>query len=220
MKQTALLFLIVFVQISWAQDRISYLDKDFRPMQKGTHIYYRVLHDSGKPSGPYAVETFYLNKSRREKATVIDTVSMAYDGPRTTFYGNTQMRSYETFRSGKPLGMYKTWYPNGKPMIAGSYIGIENSQETVLSIDSFWDSKNVMLIAGGYGDYDLDYEGLHEKGRVEKGLRQGKWTGKRASVSFEEEYENGVLKSGKLTDASGKTFSYTQLSQAPESRWR
>ncbi len=125
-----------------------------------------------------------------------------------------------------------SWYTNGQVKV--KQVRIQNQIANTAPIPpqmlAYWDSTGTQLVNEGNGQFLTTervqsmadtgrYTTLTEQGLYEKGLKQGRWTGKHADGSYwyEEQYEKGVLKLGK-TIYTGRTdtLEYTVEEQQPE----
>lgn len=127
-----------------------------------------------------------------------------------------------------------SWYNNGQvqqimiqPQHRMSAQPQTQVQEQMLA---YWDSTGTQLVNEGNGQVTLNTQipslndtlqrtVLMEQGSFEKGLKQGRWTGKHAdgSLWYEEQYEKGTLKIGRTIYAGQTdTLQYSVVDQHPE----
>lgn len=210
------LLLLLMVQWAVAQDKTVFLDKFYRPVAEGEHVFYRVIKDYDKEQSSYQVRTFYVSGVLREDATVLSKDGMQYEGQVIRYFDNGQIEEINSYRLGKRAGMFKSWYPDGKKKMEAVYPADGDGVQRV--IQKFWNASNEMTVVDGNGNYVSDDGVFFEEGQIRNGIKEGEWKGgfHQDGFTYVEEYAGGNLIKGVSTDTKGKTYPYDALELKPE----
>jgi len=131
----------------------------------------------------------------------------AKEGLFSAYHPNGVLQWQVTFKDNKPVGDWKYYYPDGKPMLT---VNFDNGTGLIVS---FWDRLGRQRVVEGDGNYEfkMPFEFYNEygfpfferKGRIRNGLPSGYWTtnmvdDKNKKVLFTEEVydKNGMLTEG------------------------
>ena len=125
-------------------------------------------------------------------------------------YSNKKPDRQGVFFDNKPTGKWSYFYPNGKPLQT-----IEFLTNGDFKVISFFDSTGQQLVKDGTGPWSSKLVAkvgamnvlLNVSGAWKDSLKTGKWTATQNNGKklYEEEFEAGQLKKGKLFDVDGKT---------------
>lgn len=118
------------------------------------------------------------------------------------FHPNGTLKWEVTFQSNRPIGEWKYYYPDGKPMLM---VNFDNGSGTIVS---FWDRMARQRVIAGEGNYEfkLPFEFYNEygfpfferKGRIKNGLPSGYWT-----TNMVDEKNKKVLYTEEVYDKNG-----------------
>ena len=200
------------------------------PFQR-TELWYKVSDEPGIDS----VNCYQLSAQ--------DDVRQIHYVPVSTFQTNGKLLAYTEYGAqGKPTlkkdyylsGVLKEmkvfgdssstdirYYANGqiKSIVENPVNAIEHTNEK--NIINIWDADGRQYVKDGNGWGKLvkkQYTGqiLVEEGQVASGVRDGKWTGKKAdsTLFYEEIYEKGILKEG-VAFVNGEKVNYQEKIRQP-----
>ncbi len=178
----------------------------------------RIVSEPDSGSKLYNVSEYYLNNKRKSvgKSSKIDPPY--YEGSRLQFYNSGLKKSVSNYKDGTLVDDEIKFYPNGKPyLIIKHTLGsaTEDSFDENYPIIANYDSTGVALVTDGNGSYriyDNQFKYLEETGIVKNGKKQGLVTGSdnKGKWHFQEQYENGELISGTMTDDTGFVTHYVK----------
>lgn len=146
-------------------------------------------------------------------------------GTLINYYENGNKKEEANYVDGTKQGRLKKWYVSGEKLGEFSVMTFEerreNKYDQTEKILSLYDKEGNQVVSDGKGDaFVMDSEGsITGRGKVVQGLRNGEWSGSfkiPLSMTYVEYYENGKLKEGKSTDASGSEFEYTKINTYAE----
>ncbi|GAA4312732.1 hypothetical protein GCM10023183_31920 [Nibribacter koreensis] len=148
------------------------------------------------------VTDFYANGTPLLQVNYLET---GKDGAFQTSYSNKKLEQRGIFLKDKPVGTWEYYYASGKPWQTVEYL--ENGDFKVLA---FYDTTGQQLVKDGTGPWyskmraqikGIDFT-VNITGNWKEGKRIGQWkaTQKNGKSVFEELFEAGVLKEGKLFD--------------------
>ncbi|WP_214070009.1 energy transducer TonB [Mucilaginibacter sp. dw_454] len=187
--------------------------------------YIQVVSAPDEGSNLFNVQQYYKDKTRKLIAKSKDRTDIAYEGQVQTFYPSGKKHELLTYVNGEKVGDDYEYYPNGKLYAHKKYLADKKNGtgDNVLLWDCR-DSTGTVLATGGEGIYRVyanNFAFVFEEGPVKAGLKEGEWKGtngdKTNNLTFTEQYNNGVLKSGKAVYAAeGKTYDYTSRYQEAE----
>ncbi len=152
-------------------------------LEHGTWIEY---HENGNPadSGGFFESRMHGEwKFWFEDGTLYQTGFYDWgrdDSTWNTYYANGQLESVGEMADREPTGSWTHYYDDGKPASNLVYL-----PEGIVFIKNAWDKNGNQMVAEGNGMLEY-YSGtghLVEKGKIENGVRTGKW------VKY---YENGL----------------------------
>ncbi len=135
----------------------------------------------------------------------------------TTFYPNQQKHREGRYFRNQPMGIWRTYYPNGKLQEMGVWSKNPRPYEAPLRylLTTYADSTGQMLVTQGHGTVSVyDPQGrVQEVGSYHEGLKDSVWVGYQENgiKAYEETYVAGVLQEGRSFDAQGKAYPYTAL---------
>ncbi len=128
--------------------------------------------------------------------------------------------------------LHKTWYDNGqiRSYVMKPVFELMKNTTKPEQMLAFWDQNGQQIISEGNGNYVATdrqrsaadtsrYTTFTEQGLYERGVKQGRWTGRSddGSYSYIEQYDKGKLLEGKAVYADeADTLRYTTLAQQPE----
>ncbi|WDF68875.1 hypothetical protein PQ465_00515 [Sphingobacterium oryzagri] len=129
------------------------------------------------------------------------------EGVFKAYHPNKALKWEVTFAANRPIGDWKYYYPDGKPML------VVNFEDGSGKINAFWDRLGRERVVAGEGSYEFKmpfeyyneygYPFFERKGRIKNGLPYGYWTTnmvdeKNKKALFTEEVYNklGVLTEG------------------------
>ncbi|PQA60665.1 energy transducer TonB [Siphonobacter curvatus] len=135
----------------------------------------------------------------------------------TTFYPHQQKHREGRYFKNQPMGIWRTYHPNGKLEEMGVWAKNPRPYEAPLRylLTTYADSTGQMLVTQGHGTITRhDPKGsVQEVGSYREGLKDSVWVGYRTDgrKEYEETYTAGVLQEGRSFDAQANTYPYTTL---------
>ena len=119
------------------------------------------------------------------------------------YHPNGVLKWEVNFQNNYPIGDWKYYYPDGKPLLTITYL------ENGYFIKDFWDNRGKQEVVNGEGNYEfaIPFEGFTEfgfdfylrKGKVKDGKPQGNWNtyfynvGQQMTYAMTQRFVNGVL---------------------------
>ncbi|MBZ4036256.1 energy transducer TonB [Flavobacterium sp. 17A] len=221
MKKYFLLFILIFsYQNSFSQknsSRAVYLDSVFRETTKENHKYIRLVEDYQTIKDRYQVAEFYKSGAKKMVGTTLDRDYLKKDGTFVYFYENGTKEAVVVYSEGWKTGKEFKWYENGNMKFEKENTSDIKAKSTKSLLLKFWNKSNELTVVDGNGECEDINENYAEKGRIENGLKQGKWEGKdlQHKIAYTEFYDKGNLVSGISTDKDSTKYSYSKLFENP-----
>lgn len=141
----------------------------------------------------------------------------------TRFYANGKKKLEGLYQKGRPLGIFKAWYENGRKKGAyqyDEYQGQKPPYDHDFRIISFFDRDGRQLTKEGTGRYIEETEDSQGEGRVVFGMKNGFWQGtyeiEGTTYAYEEFYRNGRLERGLSKTEDGSSRKYKDLKTIPK----
>lgn len=228
MKAKLTLFLLLFTKLFFGQesnDKTIYLDSVFKETSRGKHKYYRVIKDYYLDKKSYLFTDYYLSGKTLSQALSSNNEYLIRDGEFITYYENGNKKSRATYEKNILNGRCSTWYENGEKRFDGEFIQYTTKESNleILKIMNYWDENESQKVIDGNGYFKDDecffgYSDVISEGAIKDGFKDGKWVGedKKFGITFEENYENGLLKSGTSSDKNNEKHLYTVLLSKPD----
>jgi TonB family protein len=218
------LFLVIFLLVSCictAQKKrnVYFMKNDGRYMSaRDSADYLRIVEEPDSGSKLYNVFEYYLSGKKRSIGQSARIDPPLYEGQRIAFDSSGIKREVTIYNSAhEPAGNEYFFFPNGKPYLVLQYPpgALAGSDLTNHPIIACYDSTGAALTADGNGTYklfDASFKRVIETGNVKGGKRDGKCEGNdfKHKDHFVEEYKDGELLTGVLTDSAGKITNYTK----------
>ncbi|MEK8179421.1 TonB family protein [Flavobacterium buctense] len=222
MKKLYFLF-ILFSNLFYAQnseDRRVYLDSLFKETENSDSPYYRIIEDENTNKEEYKFKTFYKSGKVYIEGNTRSNKSILQNGFITTYFENGNRKEEYYSDKGSIAGNQTAWYENGNKKYVKDYFKEKNELISTVRILQFWDINNVQKVIDGNGYFEGEENHCYEKGKLQNGLRIGKWEGvdKRFKIKFEEDYENGKLIKGVSMDSVSNEQSYTSVRESAKPR--
>jgi TonB family protein len=182
--------------------------------------YVRVISEPDSGSTLYGVNEYYKDKTKKLVGKTSKSDAVVLEGTCLTFFPSGKKENVASFQNGKKVGDEYAFFPNGKLWVHRQYVsGENNSGDRTLILDC-QDSTGKVFAENGngiYEGYDHDLKKITEEGPLKDGARYGAWKGDVGEHGrFEEEYENGKLKTGKFTDDNNQVYTYTVREAQPQ----
>jgi TonB family protein len=219
MRRLLTIFFILFSTCCYAQQQNVFFVKNNGTLaaNKDSADYVRIVTTPEKGTDHFTVAEYYISGKKRRIYNSRSSYPVIIDGPVISFYPNGARKSIETYTSGHLSGSSYEYFPNGKLYIQKDYTTSpkpEKPYEVKYTIQVVNDSMGKAMVTDGtgvYQIYDKDFKEITEEGPVKLGKRDGTWKGfsKAPESTFEEEYANGELISGKAV-YDGKTLTYSK----------
>jgi TonB family protein len=122
------------------------------------------------------------------------------------------------FKYGSPTGELKSYYSNGHPQsdLIFEEVDLSRKEDPVIGIINAWDSLGNQMVTSGNGFCTCRLapfliKNEIETGKVENGVKVGKWKGRISEAAdFVESYNDGVLVRG-VQHFEGQDFEYTRI---------
>ncbi len=146
------------------------------------------------------------------------------DGSFQVFYANKRLESQGYFLQDQPAGIWKFFYPDGKPKQTVQFLNGED-----FKIIEFYDTAGQQLVKEGTGSWStqkmtnvgLVSLPLHVEGQWKDSLKVGKWTAIQADGRkvYEELFKAGVFQHGQVFDNTGqkvaKAYTNAEIKKRP-----
>lgn len=152
-----------------------------------------------------------------------DYIRFYRNGTCTHFYGNGKKKLEGNYQKGRPLGIFKAWYENGRKKGAYQYDDYEGQSPPYdhdFRIISFFNKEGRQLTKEGTGRYIEETEDSQGEGRVVFGMKNGLWEGtfeiEGTTYAYEEFYRNGSLEKGLSLTEDGNNKKYKELKTIPK----
>ncbi|MCO5947715.1 TonB family protein [Mucilaginibacter flavidus] len=158
--------------------------------------------DTSADKNLYLVREYYKDgKLKLVTTSKTNDLNLKYQGAYVSYFSSGRKMRIGTFDNGEPAGHEIEYFPNGQLYNTKDY-----STDKKVLLMTCKDQAGGTLAENGNGkwiEYDENFKDTTAQGDVLGGVMQGKWRGKiNDSVSFENEYINGRLKS------AAKRFKY------------
>jgi len=228
MKKIILSFLL-FSKMVFGQEssnKTIYLDSLFNETTRGNHKYYRVIKDYYLDKKTYMFTDYYSSGKIVSQALSTNKEYLINEGEFITYYENGNKKTRTTYEEGVINGKCSYWYENGEKKIDGEFIPftLKDTNFQILKIINYWDENEIQKVTDGNGYFKDDecffyYKvGLISEGKIKDGFKDGIWTGndKQTGLTFEENYENGVLISGTSIDKNNEKHYYSVVEKKPD----
>lgn len=170
----------------------------------------------------YELDTVTGKFTIREKLNTPYFVGLRREGE-NIFYGVNGVKIAEGKRkSSRKIGLWKYWYPTGKPKMERYYQELKDPLSKVPQkshIVNFWNVDGVQTVIDGTGLYkEITKEGTLYEGYMLEGKKDSIWrsiakTGKKV---YEERYVNGELIQGTSWDENDTEYTYKDAFVSPE----
>lgn len=239
---TSLLFTLKVIA---QKNDISYLDEDFREVEKSEASYYRLSQPHPDGTDKLFVQTYYSSGKIQSNATCHTSLCIRKEGYYISYYENGnkkeegnringsksgewnrwfengQLKENSKYIKGGKVGIWKTWYQNGQ--IQSEKESIQgNGKPSYLSnkLISYWDSTGTQFVTNGNGEVVYYYDKSDHpssKGAYQDGFKNGTWEGytEEGQLSYRETYKKNNV-SGLSWDEEGNEYKYKDLEVRPE----
>ncbi|MBS1532476.1 MAG: TonB family protein [Bacteroidetes bacterium] len=179
--------------------------------------YMRIVEEPDSGSTLYNVFEYYLDGKAKSVGQSSRIDPPRYEGQCIMYYRNGKKRSITIYKDGSIAQDQFWFYTNGKPYLVLRYPPgtIEETDFTDKQIIACFDSTGTALATEGNGSfkiYDNKFKRVIEWGTVKEGKHDGKCEGidEDGKGRFTEEYKDGALISGTLTDSAGNVSIYNK----------
>lgn len=190
-----------------------YFDAEGLPAQVENAKYYRIVSSHPIEVNKLLIKEFHLDGLLKEVGSYSDKDMRIRDGFFTEYYRNGTKKAEGFYRDDIKQGKWIKWYKNNQIQ---EIVTHSRDGEYYQRIENYWDSlghQHVKDGSGNYIEYEEDFQGQYSKGRIQNGLKTGKWTGyfKNGEIYYEEEYKENKLVKGLSFDSNGNTYSYSKV---------
>lgn len=147
------------------------------------------------------------------------------EGVFQAYHPNGVLKWEVNFQNNFPIGDWKYYYPDGKPLLTITY------SENGYFIKDYWDNRGKQEVIDGEGNYDfsIPFEGFTEfgfdfylrKGKVKNGRPQGNWNtyfynvGQQPVYAMTQRFTNGTLTTTYDEDGDLNNEDFISLSILP-----
>ncbi|MGY4538688.1 TonB family protein [Mucilaginibacter sp. UYNi724] len=205
-------FFLLISSVCFAQRQNVYFFKDNgREVDvKDSADYIRVVSEPDSGSTLYNVIEYYANGKKKRIGRSKEIEYNSFSGISMSFYKNGTRKTTETFIDGWPYGDYYEYYPNGSLYTHKDIITRDKKapgasfpdKVTTERIIEAFDSLGTVKVKDDNGElalYSDNFTEIIEQGPIVNGSKNGIWKGtdKQSNATFEEDYNNGKLISGK-----------------------
>lgn len=198
-----------------ANDKKVYLDSLWNETTESNSKYYRIIKDYYLPKDKYIVLDYFKSGKLQMEGSYFEKEVLSKTGQFVYYYENGNKQYIYNYEKSVSLGIFKSWYQNGKPEFEGEYFKNEIYPNLTgdFKIYQYWDSQNKQLVKDGMGNCAFSNKYESESGSILNGNKDGIWKGKNISMkfSFTEKYENGIFISGESIDSLNTTHKYDKL---------
>ncbi|MCV9386843.1 energy transducer TonB [Reichenbachiella ulvae] len=234
---TSLLFTLKVIA---QKNDITYLDEDFREVEKSEASYYRLSQPHPDGTDKLFVQTYYSSGKIQSNATCYTSLCIRKEGYYISYYENGnkkeeghrvkgsksgkwnrwyengQLKESSSYIRGGKVGIWKTWYQNGQIQSENeSFEGNYSPSYLSSKLISYWDSTGTQLVSNGNGEVVYYYDKSNHpssKGAYQDGFKNGTWEGytKEGQLSYRETYRKNNV-SGLSWDEEGNQYRYKEL---------
>lgn len=224
---SAFLCLITFLNTStlFAQDEIiQYIKKGgaYTDNEKEA-IYTRKLGTRPNDVGLYTLEEHYPNGNLKRKGLVRyeDPSRFSLEGWVETYFKAGGIHTRIHYQQNKRIDTASSYFSDGTLREQKIYTKIPKGVRNTDKYIQQWylaDSAGNVQVKEGNGTGEIVDGNVRSKGAFVNGYKQGRWEGsfQKGKYTFEEWYYQGEVTRGVTTDASGKTYKYTQVRVSPK----
>ncbi len=207
------LFFLLFPMLVLGQNNPAkkvYLDSLYQRTNQKNYAYYKVseiLED-----GTIESKTFDKNNRLKHLVRSADTLSLNfYESIRYYDNGNKKVHS---IRNGS-YTIERFFHENGIFAYQPRTL-MENGKSKPI-ITQYYDKDGNQTVIDGEGTCIIDDGDCETSGKIIKGVREGEWSGRvyKTGHTFKDQYQNGVIVSGELTDENGKIHKYKSPLEVP-----
>lgn len=188
----------------------------------------RVVSEPDSGSTLYNVAEYYKNNKIKLSGKSSRVDPPWFEGACVSYYPSGKKKDLVNYKGGIREGDNYEFFKNGKLYVHKKVLSIEKANQgnvmtdDVLILDCA-DSTGKVIATDGNGyyiGYDDDFKHIYEEGEIKSGLKNGKWKGgydhKTDKITFDEEYDNGNLISGKAVDGNNVTYNYNKRDVQPQ----
>jgi hypothetical protein len=187
----------------------------------------RVVKDFTEEKETYDV-AFYNRSGKIERiGTTSNKYFMIFEGPFVYYYENGNRKKIETYSDKKINGKQFEWYENGAMKLESEIVFDKKTNNSTTKIINYWNTNKEQKVIDGEGEYeeieltpDSNSAKFNVKsiGKIENYVKVGQWIGEseKPKYNFIEQFENGILLSGKQIDSLGVTTSYNEVFRHPK----
>jgi hypothetical protein len=187
----------------------------------------RVVKDFTEEKETYDV-AFYNRSGKIERiGTTSNKYFMIFEGPFVYYYENGNRKKIETYSDKKINGKQFEWYENGAMKLESEIVFDKKTNNSTTKIINYWNTNKEQKVIDGEGEYeeieltpDSNSAKFNVKsiGKIKNYVKVGQWIGEseKPKYNFIEQFENGILLSGKQIDSLGVTTSYNEVFRHPK----
>ena len=222
MRRLFIISAILFSTGCFAQQQNAFFVKNNGALavNKDSADFVRIVTTPEKDSELFTVAEYYISGKKKRIYKSRGAYPVIIEGSAISFYPNGARQFIENYESGRRLGNAYEYFPNGQLYTQKDYAPRPHNKksfEEKYSVQLVNDSLGKAIVTDGNGIYQIynkDFKEVVEQGAVKNGQRNGIWKGtsKAPESTFEEEYMNGELISGKAT-YEGRTLTYSKARQ-------
>lgn len=218
MKKIIFIAVLFFSLLSFGQssnDKIVYLDSIKRQTDSINYTYKKVIKEYYLEKEIYSLEIYNNENTLIYTEEISDKVLLVRNGSYTSYFANGNKMITGSYTKNMLDGKSTEWYENGKIKEESLFSYKNNKSEK--TIINFWDEDEVQKVKEGTGDYEFEI-GLKDeetliRGKVDKGLLEGKWNTNPGDFPYYEEYySKGILLNGIVKYPNNTSVSYTEVS--------
>lgn len=211
-----LLFLSIITNAQTSKnDKIVFLDSKWKETTSDDYDYYRIIKDYRLNQDSYEIKEYYKSGGIRTEGYSKDKYNFVKDGEIITYFENGNKQKKSLYSNKILIGKEFEWYENGNPKSVKEFTPEQKESQNKIKILQYWNTDNVQIVIDGNGEYEESSKEFYGKGKLKNGYKDGIWEGWQIAPEnkYSEEYKNGALVSGTITDKNNFKTIYTSLGQ-------
>ncbi len=206
------------MNVYFLKDDGHYVDK------RDSANYIRIVTEPDSGSKLYNVAEYYLDSKKKSVGRSSKIDPPEYEGTRIEYFKNGKKEQIANYSNGTKVDDEFDFYPNGKLYLSlkrKAVTSVEDNSVNEYLIMANFDSTGVASVVDGNGPfkiYDDHFKTVIESGTVKNGKRDGICTGSKnnGKWQYKEQYQEGNLLSGSMTDDKGQTTTYQSRMTMPQ----
>lgn len=224
MKASIIIFFVfISTQFVFAKNDTLYFSKSNAYCKKKEAVGFRMVYQMD--SIHIQVRDYWMNKKLKAVGytkAIPYNFSYKKEGLFHEYYDNGVLKEKSIFVDDELFGLQKLYFKNSKLFKSVFHENKKDEKKATLPpfTKEVWDSLGNQLVKDGFGkskEFNEDLAAI-EEGIYKNGLKDSVWTGcyTNGKLCYRENYQEGKFIKGTSNDTFGETYSYEQISEAPE----